>query len=94
MRLTRRIAAAAAVLLCGFAALPAAAQADYPNKPIKWIVPYPPGGTTDLLARLMGTYLSQKLGQQVIIENKAGGGNNIGTGMAVKSAPDGYTISW
>ncbi|MGV3493422.1 MAG: Bug family tripartite tricarboxylate transporter substrate binding protein [Ramlibacter sp.] len=92
MRLTRRIAAAATVLLCGFAALPAAAQADYPNKPIKWIVPYPPGGTTDLLARLMGQYLSQKLGQQVIIENKAGGGNNIGTDMAAKSAPDGYTI--
>lgn len=92
MRLTRRSAAAALMLLSGFAALPAAAQADYPNRPIKWIVPYPPGGTTDLLARLMGQYLSQKLGQQVIIENKAGGGNNIGTDMAAKSAPDGYTI--
>jgi tripartite-type tricarboxylate transporter receptor subunit TctC len=80
------------VLLCSVAALPAAAQSDYPNKPIRWIVPYPPGGTTDLLARLMGQYLSQKLGQQVIVENKAGGGNNIGTEMSVKAAPDGYTI--
>jgi len=80
------------VLLCSVAALPAAAQADYPNKPIRWIVPYPPGGTTDLLARLMGQWLSQRLGQQVIIDNRAGGGNNIGTEMSVKAAPDGYTV--
>lgn len=80
------------VLLCSMLAFPAAAQTDYPNKPIRWIVPYPPGGTTDLLARLMGQYLSQKLGQQVIIENKAGGGNNIGTEFSVKAQPDGYTI--
>jgi tripartite-type tricarboxylate transporter receptor subunit TctC len=79
-------------LLCSMLAFPAAAQSDYPNKPIKWIVPYPPGGTTDLLARLMGQYLSTKLGQQVIIENKAGGGNNIGTEFAAKAPPDGYTI--
>jgi tripartite-type tricarboxylate transporter receptor subunit TctC len=79
-------------LLCSVLAFPAAAQSDYPNKPIKWIVPYPPGGTTDLLARLMGQYLSTKLGQQILIENKAGGGNNIGTDFAVKSPPDGYTI--
>jgi tripartite-type tricarboxylate transporter receptor subunit TctC len=80
------------VLLCSAMAMPAAAQSDYPNKPIRWIVPYPPGGTTDLLARLMGQHLSQKLGQQVIIENKAGGGNNIGTEFSVKAPPDGYTI--
>src|SRR5439155_1244564 len=67
-------------------------EADYPNKPIKWIVPYPPGGTTDLLARLMAQWLSQRLGQQVVIENRAGGGNNIGTEIAIKSPPDGYTI--
>jgi len=80
------------VLLCSAVALPAAAQADYPNRPIKWIVPYPPGGTTDLLARLMGTWLTQRLGQQVIIDNRAGGGNNIGTEMSVKAPPDGYTV--
>jgi tripartite-type tricarboxylate transporter receptor subunit TctC len=79
------------VLLCSVLALPAAAQSDYPNKPIRWIVPYPPGGTTDLLARLMGQHLSQKLGQQIVIDNKAGGGNNIGTEQSVKAAPDGYT---
>ncbi|MBC5765735.1 Bug family tripartite tricarboxylate transporter substrate binding protein [Ramlibacter albus] len=88
MRLLSRIALGL-VLACG--ALAAAAQSDYPNKPIKWIVPYPPGGTTDLLARLMGQYLSTKLGQSIVIENRAGGGNNIGTEMSVKSPPDGYT---
>jgi tripartite-type tricarboxylate transporter receptor subunit TctC len=90
MRLLSKLAPALA-LLAVMAAAPAAAQSDFPNKPIKWIVPYPPGGTTDLLARLMGQYLSTKLGQQVVIENRAGGGNNIGTEVAVKSAPDGYT---
>jgi tripartite-type tricarboxylate transporter receptor subunit TctC len=90
MRLLSRIVPGL-VLLCSALAFPAAAQSDFPNKPIRWIVPYPPGGTTDLLARLMGQHLSQKLGQQVIIDNKAGGGNNIGTEMSVRAAPDGYT---
>lgn len=80
------------VLLCGAIGLPALAQSDYPSKPIKWIVSYPPGGTTDLLARLVGQHLSLKLGQQVIIENRAGGGNNIGTEFAIKAPADGYTI--
>lgn len=81
------------VLLCSVLAVHTARAADeYPTKPIRWIVAYPPGGTTDLLARLMGQWLSQRLGQQVIIDNKPGGGNNIGTEMAVRAAPDGYTI--
>ena len=90
MRLLSRLVPVLA-LACATIALPAAAQSDYPNKPIKWIVPYPPGGSTDLLARLMGQYLSTKLGQQILIENRAGGGNNIGTEFAARSAPDGYT---
>jgi tripartite-type tricarboxylate transporter receptor subunit TctC len=80
------------VLTCGVVAGPAFAQSDYPNKPIRWIVPYTPAGTTDVLARLMGAYLSQKLGQQVIIENRPGAGNNIGTEMAIRAPADGYTI--
>lgn len=80
------------LLLGSLMALPVAAQSDYPNRPIRWIVPYPPGGTTDLLARLMATWLSQRLGQQVLVDNKPGGGNNIGTEMAAKAAPDGYTV--
>jgi tripartite-type tricarboxylate transporter receptor subunit TctC len=91
MRLLHRFVTAFA-LLGSFIALPAAAQSDYPNRPIRWIVPYPPGGTTDLLARLMSTWLSQRLGQQVVVDNKPGGGNNIGTDMAAKAAPDGYTV--
>lgn len=87
-----RLVATGLALACSLFAAPAVAQADYPNKPIRWIVPYPPGGSTDLVARLMGQWLSQRLGQQVVVDNKPGGGNNIGTEMAVKAAPDGYTL--
>jgi tripartite-type tricarboxylate transporter receptor subunit TctC len=59
---------------------------------VKWIVPYPPGGTTDVLARMMSQWLSDKMGQSFVIENKAGGGNNIGVELVVKSPPDGYTM--
>jgi tripartite-type tricarboxylate transporter receptor subunit TctC len=79
-------------LLCSAAAPALAADTDYPNRPIRWVVGYPPGGTTDLLARLMGQWLSQRLGQQVVIDNRPGAGNNIGTDFAVRSPPDGYTI--
>jgi tripartite-type tricarboxylate transporter receptor subunit TctC len=91
MRLLQKLLAGI-VLACSVVAGPAFAQSDYPNKPIHWIVAYPPGGSTDLLARLMGSWLSQRLGQQVIIENRAGGGNNIGTEMAIRAPADGYTI--
>ncbi|MCG2592449.1 tripartite tricarboxylate transporter substrate binding protein [Ramlibacter sp. XY19] len=90
MRLLRTIVSGA-LLLCSALAV-SAAEPEYPSKPIKWVVAYPPGGTTDLLARLMGQNLSQRLNQQVVIENKPGGGNNIGTEFAAKSPPDGYTI--
>ena len=66
--------------------------ADWPTHPVKWVVPYPPGGTTDVLARIIATWLSEKLGQQFVIENKPGGGNNIGTEFVIKSPPDGYTM--
>jgi len=69
-----------------------AGAADYPTRPVKWIVPYPPGGTTDLLARLFAPYLAEKLGQPFLVENKPGGGNNIAVEYVVKSDPDGYTI--
>jgi len=91
MRLLQRFVTGLA-LLCSAFALPALAQSDYPNRPIRWIVPYPPGGSTDVVARLIGQWLSQRLGQQVLVENKPGGGNNIGTEMSVRAAPDGYTI--
>jgi tripartite-type tricarboxylate transporter receptor subunit TctC len=84
-----RIARLAAVALAAFAC--ATASAQYPNRPIKWIVPYPPAGTTDVLARIMAQNLSEKLGQQIIVENKPGGGNNIGVEFVVNAPPDGYT---
>ena len=73
-------------------AIAPAVAADYPNKPVRWVVPYPPGGTTDILARLIGNYLSEHLGQTFIIENKPGGGNNIGTEFVARAPHDGYTL--
>ena len=69
-----------------------AAAADYPAHAVRLIVSYPPGGTTDLLARLISAWLQEKLGQPFVVENKPGGGNNIGVEYVVKSAPDGYTM--
>ncbi|AMN39857.1 Bug family tripartite tricarboxylate transporter substrate binding protein [Rhodoplanes sp. Z2-YC6860] len=74
-----------------FAAMPAAAQ-DYPNRPITMIVPYPPGGATDTIGRIIQDSMSQKLGQQIIIENIGGAGGMIAAGRAAHTAPDGYTI--
>jgi tripartite-type tricarboxylate transporter receptor subunit TctC len=78
-----------------FVALIAAASATaqtYPSKPIRWIVGYTPGGTADMLARAVGQKLAESWGQQVIVENRPGGGTNIGTEVAAKAAPDGYTL--
>jgi len=69
-----------------------ASAADYPTRPVRWIVPYPPGGATDIMARLIGHRLSEKLGQQFVIENKPGAGNNIGTESVVNAPADGYTV--
>ena len=65
----------------------------YPSRPIKWVVAFPAGGTTDLLARLLSPVLSERLGQQVVIENKPGGGTNIAIQSVVNAAPDGYTLA-
>jgi tripartite-type tricarboxylate transporter receptor subunit TctC len=77
---------------CMLAGIGDAAALDYPTRPVRWIVTYPPGGATDITARIMAQWLSERLGQQFIIENKAGGGNNIGTEAAVNSPADGYTL--
>src|SRR5437868_2004338 len=69
-----------------------AAALDYPTRPVRFVVGYPPGGATDILARLTGQRLSEKLGQQFVVENKPGAGNNIGTEAAVNAEPDGYTV--
>src|ERR1700685_3479868 len=81
----------AAIVLTGVTGAARAAD-DYPNHAVRWLVGYPPGGSTDICARLIGQYLSEHLGQQFAIENKPGAGNNLATEMAAKSAPDGYTV--
>ena len=93
MKLPRRnflhLAAAAAALPT--VSRVARAQA-YPTRPVRWIVPYPPGGAADPIARLIGPFLSERLGKPVVIENKPGAGANIGTEFVVKSPPDGHTL--
>jgi tripartite-type tricarboxylate transporter receptor subunit TctC len=83
-------------LAAGAATLPAVARAvwaqAYPSRPVRIIVGFPAGGATDILARITGQWLSERLGQQFIIENRAGAGGNIGTEAVVKAPPDGYTL--
>jgi tripartite-type tricarboxylate transporter receptor subunit TctC len=88
--------AAMGLVALGFSAfaLPigSALALDYPTRPVRFIVGYPAGGSTDIVARLVGQKLSERLGQQFVIENKPGAGNNIGTETVVKADPDGYTV--
>lgn len=92
--ITRRhiLAAAAAAAGSSLIGLPAWAKATYPNKPIRFIVPFNPGGATDIVARVLGEAMSKKLGQPIIVENKAGASAMLGTDQVAKSAPDGYNV--
>lgn len=81
-----------ALVIAGAASVPASAQANYPDKPIRFVVPYPPGGGTDVIARIVQQKLGAALGQQVVIENKGGAGGSVGTELVAKAAPDGYTV--
>ena len=87
-RIARFLAAALVAALAAGSAI----AGDYPSKAVRLVVGYPPGGTTDVLARLITGWLTEHMGQQFIVENKPGGGNNIGTDYVAKSAPDGYTM--
>lgn len=86
-----RVAAVALALAAALGAGPAASQ--YPARPIRLIVPAPPGGTTDLLGRVIGTRLGEALGQQVVIDNRGGAGGIVGTDMLTKAPPDGHTLA-
>ena len=80
----------AGILLCAAAAGAAAQQ--YPNKPIKLVIPFPPAGATDVLGRAIGQKLSESIGQSVVVENRPGAGSTIGADAVAKAAPDGYTL--
>lgn len=86
------IRAALATALASLAAFASAQATDYPNKPIKFVVPVPPGGAADVMSRLIAEHLQAKWGQNVVVENKPGAGSSLGMDGVAKAAPDGYTI--
>jgi tripartite-type tricarboxylate transporter receptor subunit TctC len=91
--ISRRTALCLAVMgLSAATSMGGASAADYPTRPVKFVVGYPPGGATDIIARLIGQRLSERMGQQFVIENKPGAGNNIGTESVINAEPDGYTV--
>ena len=91
--ISRRTAICLTVIgLSAAASMGSASAQDYPTRPVKWVVGYPPGGATDIIARLLGQRLSERLGQQFVIENKPGAGNNIATESVINAEPDGYTL--
>ena len=93
MKLPRRTFLHLAVGAAAMSLVPRLARAQaYPTRPVHWIVPFPPGGGTDIVARLMGQRLTERLGQPFIIENRPGAGTNIGTEAVVRAPPDGYTL--
>lgn len=91
MSVFKRAALAAAIVVSAFVALPAAAQ-QWPTRPVKFIVPFPPGGSVDPLARLLGAKLSESLGQQFVVENRPGASGSLGATVAARSPADGYTF--
>jgi tripartite-type tricarboxylate transporter receptor subunit TctC len=82
----------AAALALAAPLAPAAAQSDYPNRPVRLIIPFPPGGSNDVVGRVIAQQLGESLGKQVIVDNRGGAGGVIGTELASKAAPDGYTL--
>src|ERR1700674_4557096 len=72
---------------------PVALAQSWPSRPIKIIIPFPPGNTTDIMSRLIGPKMAERLGQQIVVENRPGASGMLGLDLAAKSAPDGYTIA-
>ncbi|WP_218014810.1 Bug family tripartite tricarboxylate transporter substrate binding protein [Teichococcus rhizosphaerae] len=92
MRITRRAALAAMPMLASLSSGPARAQAEWPSRPLRFVVPYPPGGPTDILGRVVAQQLAQRLPQPVVVENRGGASGTLGSGEVARSAPDGATF--
>jgi len=85
-------AAVCAVAMTSFGLLQTAIAQDYPTKPIRIVVPFPPGGTTDIIARIVGQRMSESMGQPVVVDNRGGAGGSLGADLVAKANPDGYTV--
>ncbi len=92
LQILRRAVFGLAIISGLFSAPPPASAADYPNRPVHWMIGFAAGGPVDIVARIMAQWLSDRLGQQFIVENRAGSGGNIAAGAAINAAPDGYTL--
>jgi tripartite-type tricarboxylate transporter receptor subunit TctC len=92
MKLLRAALSGLICLVCLATAAAPAAATDYPNRPVRWLIGFAPGGPVDIVARIMSQFLSERLGQQFVVENRAGSGGNLAAADAVNSQPDGYTL--
>src|SRR4051794_35586009 len=92
MWMTRLLSIALAMLMLAGAAVAQTGDARWPDRPIRLVVPFPAGSSTDIVARIIAQKLGQRLGQQIVVENRAGASGNIGVDAVAKAAPDGYTI--
>jgi tripartite-type tricarboxylate transporter receptor subunit TctC len=92
MKFLRAALSGVLCLVCLATAAAPASAADYPNRPVRWLIGFAPGGPVDIVARILSQWLSDRLGQQFVVENRAGSGGNLAAAAAVKSEPDGYTL--